>query len=39
VLELENEPLEDTARRIVERLSPDELAQFVADWIEAQTAI
>jgi hypothetical protein len=39
VLEVENEPLDETARRIVERLSPEELAQLVADWLEAQTAI
>ncbi len=39
VLEVENEPLEETARRIVERLSAEELAQLVADWLEAQTAI
>jgi hypothetical protein len=26
VLEIENEPLEETARRIVERLRPEELA-------------
>jgi hypothetical protein len=39
VLEVENEPLEETARRIVERLSADELAQLVADWLEARKAI
>jgi len=39
VLEVENEPLEETAPRIVERLSAEELAQLVADWLEAQTAI
>jgi hypothetical protein len=39
VLEVENEPLEETARRIVERLSAQELAQLVADWLDAQTAI
>jgi hypothetical protein len=39
VLEVENEPLEETARRIVERLPPDELAQLVADWLEARKAI
>jgi hypothetical protein len=31
--------LEETAQGIVERLSPDELAQLVADWLEGQTAI
>jgi hypothetical protein len=39
VLAIENEPLEDTARRIVERRSAEELAQLVADWLDAQTAI
>jgi hypothetical protein len=39
VIEVENEPLEETAREIVERLTPDELAQLVADWLEAQRAI
>jgi hypothetical protein len=39
VLEIENEPLEETARRIVEGLSPEELAQLVADWLDARTAI
>jgi len=38
-LDVENEPLEETARRIVEQLSPEELAQLVADWLEGQTAI
>jgi hypothetical protein len=39
VLEIENEPLEEAARRIVERLRPEELAQLVADWLAAQAAI
>jgi hypothetical protein len=39
VLEIENEPLEEAARRIVERLRPEELAQLVADWLDAQAAI
>jgi hypothetical protein len=39
VLEVEYEPLEETARRIAERLSSEELAQLVADWLDAQTAI
>jgi hypothetical protein len=39
VLEVEHEPLEETARRIAERLSSEELAQLVADWLDAQTAI
>jgi hypothetical protein len=39
VLQIENEPLEESARRIVERLSPGELAKLVADWLESQTAI
>ena len=39
VLEVENEPLEETARRIVDQLSAEELAQLVADWLDAQTAI
>lgn len=33
VLEVENEPLEETARRIVERRSAEGLAQLVADWL------
>jgi hypothetical protein len=39
VLEVENEPPEETARRIVDGLSAQELAQLVADWLDAQTAI
>jgi hypothetical protein len=39
VLEVENEALEDTARRVVERLSTEELTQLVADWLDARTAI
>ncbi len=39
VLEIENESLQETAQRIVERLSAEELAQLVADWLDAQTAI
>lgn len=39
VLEVEHEPLEETARRIVGRLSDEELAPLVADWLDAQTAI
>jgi hypothetical protein len=39
VLEIENESLEETARRIVERLSTEELAQLVADWLDGRTAI
>ena len=38
VLEIENESLQETAQRIVERLSAEELAQLVADWLDAQTA-
>jgi hypothetical protein len=34
-----NESLEETARRIVDRLSADELAELVADWLDARTAI
>lgn len=33
VLEVEHEPLEETARRIVGRLSDEELAPLVADWL------
>jgi hypothetical protein len=39
ILEVENEELAETARRLVERLSAEELARLVADWLEAQTAI
>jgi hypothetical protein len=39
LLEVENESVEEMARRMVERLPPDELAQLVADWLEVQTAI
>ena len=36
---VENEPLEETARRIVEGLSAEALAQLVADWLDGQIAI
>jgi hypothetical protein len=39
ILEVENEELAETARRLVERLSAEELAQLVADWLEGQTTI
>jgi hypothetical protein len=39
VLEVEREPLEESARRVVDRLSAEELAQLVADWLDARTAI
>jgi hypothetical protein len=39
VLEVENERLAETARRLVERLSAEELEQLVADWLDARTAI
>jgi hypothetical protein len=39
ILEVDNEELAETARRLVERMSADELEQLVADWLEAQTAI
>jgi hypothetical protein len=39
ILEVENEEHEETARRLLKRLSPDELTQLVADWLDAQTAI
>jgi len=35
VLEVENEPPEETARRIVARFPPGELAQLFADWLDA----
>ena len=33
------EELAETARRLVERLSAEELEQLVADWLDARTAI
>lgn len=39
VLEVENEDFEETARRVVERLSAEEVTQRVADWLDARTAI
>jgi hypothetical protein len=29
----------ETARRLVEELPPEDVAQLVADWLDAQTAI
>jgi hypothetical protein len=34
----EREDLTVTARRVVDRLTPDELADIVADWLDTQTA-
>jgi hypothetical protein len=39
ILEIENEELTETARRLVEQLPPEDVAQLVADWLDAQTAI
>jgi hypothetical protein len=39
ILEIENEELTETGRRLVERLGPQDLAQLVADWLDTQTAI
>jgi methyl coenzyme M reductase subunit D len=39
ILEIENEELVETARRLVEELPPEDVDQLVADWLDAQTAI
>jgi hypothetical protein len=39
ILEVENEELVETAQRLVERLSAEELTKLVADWLESQAAI
>jgi hypothetical protein len=39
VLEIDNEELTETARRLVEQLPREDVEQLVADWLDAQTAI
>ena len=39
ILQVDNEELDATARRLVAALPADDLAAIVADWPDAQTAI
>jgi hypothetical protein len=39
ILQVENEELATTARRLVAALPADDLAAIVADWLDAQIAI
>jgi len=39
ILQVENEKLDATARRLVATLPADDLAAIVADWLDAQIAI
>jgi hypothetical protein len=38
ILQVENEKLDATARRLVATLPADDLAAIVADWLDAQIA-
>jgi hypothetical protein len=39
ILQVENEELDATARRLVATLPADDLAAIAADWLDAQTAL
>lgn len=39
ILQVENEELDATARRLVAALSAEELSAIVADWLDAQIPI
>jgi hypothetical protein len=39
ILQVENEELDTTARRLVAALSAEELSAIVADWLDAQIPI